>query len=1526
MKLFTRKILLFLLLSVPCFSVSGQVTANFTASEIAGCSPILVYFTNTSSPIAGTTFSWDLGLGGTPIPTVNASSSYIIPGTYTITLTATRGGHTSTHSITITVYPSPTVSFIATPRAICPGQSVTFTSTSTPGVPGGMTYLWSFGDGSSGTGSPITHTYAAAGTYNVTLAVTNSDGCTTSLMMPGFITVYATPRPNFIASAYYFCHPPAHVVFSSTTTGASPFTYSWRFGDGSPPSALSGPSHDYTATGTYAVTLIATDSHGCTDSETIPGFITVVNVHASFTGPDTVCVNTMNSFANTSSPHSSSTWDFGDGGMYYSDPGMHSYRTPGIRRILLTISDGSCTDTFSKQIVVLPGPTADFTQNPIHPCPPPIPITFTASVPPGTIVTWLFGDGGTGIGSPITHTYGRRGVDTIKMIARDPRTGCIDTIIHIDTLYDIIQNTTATPRKGCKPLVVTFTTSDFTYEPDTARFPLAPYPWPVTSYSWVFADGAVSTAAAPTHTYTAVGVYHVTVTKTTSNGCTFTDSVLVKVGAPPVITFSATPTHECYHQNQVTFVVTIVSGPADSFTWAFGDGGGGYTLSPGTLHMFSRPGLFSVTVTPYYNGCPGAPVVRTDYILIDSPKSIPYDSVYCSPANWVQFRDFSMGDDTHLWQFGDGVTSTLDNPLHVYPSASVYTATLTTYNVRSGCRDTAFVGIDLRRPIPNFTTPDTAICRDQNVTFTSIITGAGSVSGYRWIEPLGTGELNHSNPTFSDTFHTTGRYTVTLIIMDQNRCLDTVTKINYMLVAKPVSTFTAVPATGCWPLTVTFRDASTDVAGTFFTSYAWDFGDGATSTVTTATTAHTFITAGSFITTEIVTDNVGCIDTAVLSLVTVWRPAASFNASTTTPCRTDSVHFTNGSGTIASSYWEFGDGATSTVYSPWHTYTAPGSYTVKLIVTDSHGCTDTANYVNYINLVQPTASFYMDDSVSICPPLSVNFFNTSIGGLFYNWNLGDGSASTVFSPSDLYISTGYDTVRLIVSNRYGCRDTAYGHVNIFGYAGAFRYLVDSGCVPLLVSFSATTLNVPSINWDFGDGSTSAVSYTDTISHYYVIPGKYIPKLILSNGTGCKNSNIGLDTIKVDAVYPGFKTIPNPVCLGDTFLLADTSTSFFSTITNWSWSIDGNTSTAAAPSFYINGVGTYPATLTVTDGWGCIGTANSSVMIYPPPVITASPDTVICVGDAATLFGYGGVTYTWAPPISLSCTSCNPTLANPPTVTTYTVTGKDAVGCINTDTVMVSLKTKTVSVAHSDTEVCAGTPVQLWDSGATKFNWSPSTGLSNPHIANPIATPGATTKYTIIAQLGSCEADTNYIIIYVHPRPTVDAGPDQTVLEGETAQLNATGTLIKTYLWANEATLSCDSCASPVASMTVSTTYTVTVTSDFGCKDFDTVRIHIYCDKSQIFIPNSFTPNHDGQNDKFYPRGIGIKIVKSFRIYNRWGQLLFERTNISLNDESNAWDGSYLGDVPRPDVYVYVLDAVCETGAPINIKGDVTIIR
>ncbi len=1519
MKLYKLLLLLFIG-SLANMSAYAQLSAGFTATPTSGCAPLLVSFTNTTTPTGGTTYSWTFGTSGSSVLT-SPSTSFTTPGTHLVTLTATNGSETSTSTMTITVFPPPDVSFTASDTVVCAGEPVVFTGSG--GGSGTFTYAWGFGDGSTGTGSPITHAYSAPGHYTTTLYVTNTTtSCVASLVRPLFVEVMPAPTGG-IAPITGGCNPPVSIGFASTSVGTPALTYAWTFGDGGVGSGAT-PSHTYGATGTYPIRLIVTDGNGCID--TVTSSVTIADLAASFTLPDTACVSSTVTFLNTSSSHTSRTWNYGDGGTSTGFNGSHSYSSPGTYTVSLNIVSGPCTATVSHTIVILPGPAATITISPDEPCPAPTTITYTGSGPGGISYDWIFEGGVMASGNPVTHTYGTNGVKNVRMVVVDPVSGCRDTVNATHNIYDIDFSATATPDSGCVPLTVLFDNDLITHVPPPG---VSPYPYGVTSYTWDFGDGATGVGGSPTHTYTAVGIYTATVTVLTDNGCTDTAHVRIRVGAPPEVTFTAAPTHVCYGDYvDIVFTPVIIHGPVDEWYWEFGDGGGPvYDTSVPPLevhHTYTLPGVFSVTVVPSYRGCRGLPYTISDYITVDSPKAIMEDSVYCSPSNRVKFWDLSMGDDTHLWIFGDGTTSTEDDPVHDYPSLGGYTVQLATYNAASGCRDTVSRTIFLEGLVPDFTTDDALVCKGESVILTSTTTG-GTPSAYYWYVdglPLGTGA---TSPTYTRSFTDTGWHTITLVVQNALGCLDTITKTNYILVSGPSVDFSATPLSGCSPLSVTFTDASTATSGSVLTSYLWNFGDGTTGSGTPV--SHTYVPAGSYSIKCVVTDNVGCRDSLTRPLyVQVYNPIAAFTVSNRNPCVSSPVTFNITTPGVATALWDFGDGGTSTVLSPVHTYSAIGSYNVKLTITDTHGCTHDTTYTAFINVNKPTAGFTMSDSVSVCPPLTVNFTNTSTGATIYSWDLGDGSSSTALSPSNLYLASGLYPIQLIATNVYGCKDTATSAVNIFGYAGAFTYTPLQGCAPLTVHFIATLSNVPYITWDFSDGVTSATSRSDTITHVYTTAGAYVPKLLLSDNTGCQTSSIGLDTIKVDEINPKFTTEPSPVCIGMDFNFVDSSTTYWSPITTWEWTYDGITSTLASPTYSISTPGTYPVTLKVTNGWGCTGMVTRELIIDPPPVVTADPDTVVCVGDPATLHGYGAATYTWAPPATLSCTACNPTFASPTVETTYTVIGTDTKGCIDSATVTVGLRTHTTSRAWGDTAVCEGVPVQLFDTGAHTYLWLPPTGLNNNTIYNPIARPNYTTIYTVIAQLGSCIPDTNHVTVVIYPLPTVDAGPNQRLLAGSKAQLHATGTDIDSYMWWPGETLDCTQCASPVASMSVMTTYNVDVTSIHGCKASDSVTILLYCDNSQIFIPNTFTPNGDGQNDVFYPRGIGVKVIKTFRIYNRWGELMFERNNISLNDAENAWDGSYKGAGPKPGVYVYIMEALCYTGEDIVMKGDVTIIR
>jgi large repetitive protein len=117
-----------------------------------------------------------------------------------------------------------------------------------------------------------------------------------------------------------------------------------------------------------------------------------------------------------------------------------------------------------------------------------------------------------------------------------------------------------------------------------------------------------------------------------------------------------------------------------------------------------------------------------------------------------------------------------------------------------------------------------------------------------------------------------------------------------------------------------------------------------------------------------------------------------------------------------------------------------------------------------------------------------------------------------------------------------------------------------------------------------------------------------------------------------------------------------------------------------------------------------------------------------------------------------------------------------------------------------------------------------------------------------------------------------------------------------------------------------------VENAFGCIGSDTINFKVNCDPNQLFIPNAFSPDGDGTNDVLMVRGKGISAVKYFRVFNRWGQLVFERNNINVNDPQQGWNGSINGVPAQPDVYVYTAEAVCTAGGTFVYKGNVTLVR
>ncbi len=1422
-----RWILFVLFTALSVHPVFGQVVAGFNASPASGCAPLVVSFTNTTSPSTGTTYVWNMGNGTGPITLVNPGATYLTAGTYTVTLTATNGSASNTYSRVITVHPSPVVNFAAIPTSVCPGGQVTFTNTTTAGVPGPVTYLWSSGDGYTSTGATYTHAYSLPGYFHVSLTATNAMGCSSVLTRSSYIYVYPPPVPAFTVSTRRICPSTGAVTFSTTSTGFGVLTYRWTFGDGSPASTSPNPSHLYTAPGGYPVKLVVTDGRGCKDSIIVPNYITVSPLNAAFTGPDSACAYAPVTFANTSTNFNTYYWYYGDG-----TPGgipTHTYTARGAYTIMLVVRDSFCSDTAYKNFIV-PDPVIDFRITPDSPCPAPVLATFIATVPAGSTVAWNFGNSTFGSGSTTTHTYTEDKFDTVVMVATNT-IGCKDTVSKIYKIYDLSFSffyPGGVTKGGCVPHTAWLEARFGTYTPNLRTIATYPYGG---AFLWNFGDGSPpSSLQAQYHTYTTVGVFPVSVKLTTGNGCIKTLVDTYKVGVRPEVEFTATPRHLCFNRNLVTFTRTLLSGPVDSifYWWRFGEGAYGYDLWDTVTnvvhnvgHHFALPGVFSDTLIAYYNWCPDT-FIRKDYITIDSPMARAKLNVICSLGRAAKFVNFSLGDDKHIWLFGDGTTSTLDTPIHIFPSPTIYENKLIVFDTVTGCKDTAIISVDFRPVVAHITESDTAICTKDSVVFKVNVT-----SGYSpFFDWFAYGGIPTPNTTATKFYYLPGVYGMSIVIFDQNNCPDTLYKPNYITVSEPDAYFKITPSSLCWPQVTTFTDSTVRRPSSIaITNYRWSFGDGTSAISASPSITHTYSAPGAYNIKEIVTDNIGCKDSFSITR-TFYDPKAAFFAPPQA-CAYANISFTNTSTPAASYLWSFGDGRTSTLMNPIHAYSASGVFTARLIITESHGCKDTATRT--ITIAAPNAAFNMSDSVSVCAPFTVHFTNASTGGISNLWSLGDGNTSLATNPNHVYTSPGLNTVRLIVTDAYGCKDTAIRRVKIYGYTGAFTYNADSGCVLLTIHFDADLSNVSlasSIVWDFADGVVSSPALNDTISHTYMTPGAYLPRLILTNHAGCVSSSMGKDTIKVNEVVPGFTAIPDPLCLGDPVTVNDTSSSYWSRITSWNWTYGGASSSSPTPAISFSTTGTHTVTMRVTDGWGCAGTVSKTVSVYALTDISATPDATICAGSETVLSNGapGGVWSSGNPSIATvgSGTGIVTGISAGIAVITYSLSS----ACYTTATVTVNAYPDAGSIS-GDTSLCMGETITL-NNTVPGGIWRTAIGHATVTAAGMLRgiTAGVDTAWYIVSN-ADCH-DTAKMAIIINPLP--DAG---TITGQDTICIDALDTLTNPITggrWgsSNTAIVTIDSLTGRVRGVgagNATITYTVSSGPD-GCTNFATFPVTV----------------------------------------------------------------------------------------------------
>jgi gliding motility-associated-like protein len=1436
------KLLLITALMCVCFNAAAQPSPAFTATPVSGCTPLVVSFTDQTTGGA-TAWEWDLG-NGTTSTQQNPTTTYFNAGLYTVTLKVTNavGSNTLTKSQYIKVDDKPTVNFAASSTAGCFPLRVNFTDASTGGSAGIVSWEWDFGDGTLSTQQNPLKIYTTAGNYSVTLKVTNAGGCSRVISRPNYIQVNDGIRIVFSNTNPILCKPPETINFTSLSTGPGTLSYSWLFGDGGTAS-IQNPSHTYLTGGNFNVSLIVQSSDGCIDTLTKPALFSVRNVNTDFTIPATVCLGVPLTIANTSVPvATTSFWDFGDATTSTQTSPTKTYTAVGTYQIRLRNNYGTCADSATKQITVLPLPTPNFSAPDVTDCKVPFTVNFADASTGATGWRWEFGDGGTSTQQNPSHTYTTLGTYTIKLVATGAN-GCSDSLIR--TQYVRIQAPTVAinnlPREGCVPYTINPT-------------PNVSAPDGIATYRWDFGDGNTSNAANPSHTYPIQGTYTVKLIVTTNGGCTDSAVIVnaVRVGNRSVPDFSATPTSQCAAQN-IQF--TNLTSPSDRWLWDFGNGVTSTLENP--IHAYQDTfGLFTVKLIAWNNGCSDS-ITKANYITIRPPVARFRSIFNCNNKLQVSFTDESLQPQTWLWNFGDGNTSTAQNPVHTYAAFGTYNVSLTVTN--GTCSHTRVNQVILFNEQADFRILDDTICAGQEAIFEVTGVNFANISTYYW--DFGAGYAGLANTVVAYRYSTPGVYTVTLTITDVNGCVSTISKPNALRAWGPQAAYTPNPANGCRPLTVTFADNTITDGVHPVVSWLWNYGDGTTQTLAAPPFTHTYDSIGTFNPILQVTDSYGCTNTSsLINPVFVTKPQAEFYSPDSLTCIGTNVRFfTNSTGVSISHVWNFGDGTTSTAANPIKTYASDGAYVISLTVTDVNGCTNTATKNAYIKVTTVKAAFTVQDSISSCVPFEVKFTNTSQYSKTVRWNFGNGSTSTLNNPTHYFSQVGTFTVKLLAAGPGDCFDSAFKTITVYPSTATLTYTPLVGCSPLPVTFTASTPGPVTYLWDFNDGTTIATT-TPSITYNYVLPGEFLPKVVLEDQSGCKIPVVGIDTIFVTKSDVNFFADDSVHCSSALVNFTD-STKSNRNIASYFWQFgDGATSTLQNPSHFYASTGAYTVSLITTTTNGCQDT-----LIKPNYIkVVANP-----VADVDGVY-------------------------------TFCVYNK--------------LQVRGLQLAP--------------DTSALKWNWTFGNGKTY-QFQNPPGisydTAGAYPLQLIVTNSTGC-ADTVDRTIIVWPKPAIEAGPNRTILVGTQIPINPTGDPVVDNLWSPPLGLSCTSCYNTIAAPKNTTAYTIKVTDANGCINTDVVTIIVTCNEDNIFVPNTFSPNNDGVNDWFYPRGKGLFKIQGMRIFNRWGEMVFQKTNLTPNDPLSGWNGRYNGKLLTTDVYTYIIEIICENSEIVSYKGNVSLIQ
>jgi gliding motility-associated-like protein len=564
------------------------------------------------------------------------------------------------------------------------------------------------------------------------------------------------------------------------------------------------------------------------------------------------------------------------------------------------------------------------------------------------------------------------------------------------------------------------------------------------------------------------------------------------------------------------------------------------------------------------------------------------------------------------------------------------------------------------------------------------------------------------------------------------------------------------------------------------------------------------------------------------------------------------------------------------------------------------------------------------NTVTGCVPLTVSFTNATPGTSFI-WYFGNGQTNTVsLNPVVTYTNAGTYTVSLVVFTPTACnvKDSSITFITVLPLPTTAFNATTSPCSNSVsfVNNSSGTLSPNPYIWTLGDGSPSQ-TITTPPPYTYSATGIYTITLVTTAANGCTTA--ATQTVSIFNFTPAVNQAT--ICEGDNAnLTAAGGTSY-----TWSPATGLGNVNAANPAANPTVTTIYSVQVdNNTPGYVCSKTLTTQVTVNPRPHAAFFYTVNPCGGGVNFFDNTTPTVSAWNWTLAPTITS---TVQNPynwyPNGGTFTVSlsVSSAFGCKDSTKQVLTVGVPPPLAVSGGTIICLGNSVKLFASGGTSYTWTPPQTLDTQFGSTPIASPTVSTQYSVnIGLMNGCNFLLTTDVGVSYPstvQATAIANPTY-VTSGNTVTLVYTGSSGANVGWL------------PVGSTTPATGYTVVATpkrpttytavASYGaCKENATVTIDAYsegCLDGDVFIPNTFTPNGDGQNDVLFVRGLKVSEVY-FAVYNRWGEAVFE-----TKDKTVGWDGVYKGRPADVGVFGWYLKVKCLNGEETFKKGNVTLIR